>query len=196
MSITVKNFGDYSVKNVKSFVGMDGYGFNANLYRGKKKVAFLIDEGCGGEVNIEWLDDKLPRLEKDYPSKEAYEKAWADYKTARKEEQELLDAHVKSLPKVQSDLGSKPMELTIDAGWFVTDCVSKWELERDVRKMKKQCQSKTLFKTADHGYGQYAIIKAPCDEKIREHLRTKYGNDVEIFNDVIEKGEVPSVLKG
>ena len=36
------DFGDYSVKNIKSFIGMEGYGFNANLYRGKKKIAFLF----------------------------------------------------------------------------------------------------------------------------------------------------------
>ena len=38
----------YSVAKVKSFRGTDGYGFNADLMKDGRKIAFVIDEGCGG----------------------------------------------------------------------------------------------------------------------------------------------------
>jgi hypothetical protein len=38
----------YSVKNVKQFRGMEGYGFNATLYKGSIKIADFIDSGDGG----------------------------------------------------------------------------------------------------------------------------------------------------
>ncbi len=47
---------DYSVKSVKTFDGMEETGFNANLYRGSKKIASVIDSGDGGETNVRWLD--------------------------------------------------------------------------------------------------------------------------------------------
>lgn len=48
------------VKNVKSFVGMEGHGFNCSLYIDGKKVAFVIDEANGGEFHYQW-DGKTPR---------------------------------------------------------------------------------------------------------------------------------------
>jgi len=55
---------DYNVKGVKSFRGMEGYGFNATLYRGKIKIAFVIDEANGGCYHYDWFnraEDKILR---------------------------------------------------------------------------------------------------------------------------------------
>jgi hypothetical protein len=43
----------YEVKNVVSFMGRDMPGYNASLYRDGKKVAFVIDDGNGGCVDIQ-----------------------------------------------------------------------------------------------------------------------------------------------
>jgi len=170
MSIDTKNFGDYTVKKVKSFEGREGYGFNADLYRGKKKVAFCRDMAHGGEVNIDWVEG-----------------GWNG------EEAKLLKAHVDSLPSVDSKYEGIP-PLKIDEGWFVTDCVSKWESEKDLRKMQKQCKTKTLYRHSELGMGSYLIINSPCDDRIRNHLRNKHGEDIEIFNDILARNEIPSVL--
>ena len=53
----------YTVKNVKTFIGMEGQGFNATLYRDGKKVAFVIDDACGGCYNYDFVN---PQEEKDY----------------------------------------------------------------------------------------------------------------------------------
>ena len=47
----------YEVKNVKTFIGMEGYGFNTNLYCDGKKVAFVIDSAHGGCYDYEWVND-------------------------------------------------------------------------------------------------------------------------------------------
>lgn len=57
---------DYSVKGVKSFIGMEGYGFNATLYRSKKKVAFVIDEAHGGDYIYQWYDKAEEKILRDY----------------------------------------------------------------------------------------------------------------------------------
>ena len=46
----------YTVKGVKSFRGMEGYGFNATLYNGSKRIAFVIDEGRGGGLLFRYFD--------------------------------------------------------------------------------------------------------------------------------------------
>ena len=48
----------FQVKGVKTFEGMEGYGINANLYFEGKKVAFILDEGNGGCLDVRWDRDK------------------------------------------------------------------------------------------------------------------------------------------
>ena len=47
---------NYEIKGLKTFMGMEGYGVNASLYYKGKKIAFIIDEGNGGCLNIDYLD--------------------------------------------------------------------------------------------------------------------------------------------
>jgi hypothetical protein len=44
----------YTVKNVKSFRGREGYGFNASLYRDGKRVALVMDAADGGCMSFEF----------------------------------------------------------------------------------------------------------------------------------------------
>lgn len=51
------------LKAVKTFIGSDGYGLNANLYYKGKKVAFVLDEGNGGELMVYFADkDKQEKV--------------------------------------------------------------------------------------------------------------------------------------
>jgi hypothetical protein len=47
---------NYLVKGLKTMEGRDGLMINGNLYKGKKKVAELSDDGNGGMLHIEWMD--------------------------------------------------------------------------------------------------------------------------------------------
>lgn len=44
----------YTVKGVKSFIGRQGHGFNASLYKDGKKIAFVIDNANGGMLDFQW----------------------------------------------------------------------------------------------------------------------------------------------
>ncbi|ATS92218.1 hypothetical protein [Stenotrophomonas phage DLP4] len=63
----------YTVKGLKSFIGNEGSGYNASIYRDGKLVAFAYDDASGGCLNIEWKVEG---------------------------EHELMKAYVHSLPKV------------------------------------------------------------------------------------------------
>lgn len=169
--ITVKNFGDYTVKGVKTFMGTDAGGYNATLYRKGKKVAFVIEEGGGGEAFIQWIPD------------------------VREEEARLLKAHVDSLPLVPFE-GHPDKPLKIDESWFVSDLVAKWEFERDVarveKKVRKDCETKTLFRLTSNKAGEWYVIQAPCTEERKARLREKYGSTLsEIVN---ERFTSPSIV--
>lgn len=62
----IENKLDYNVKGIKSFIGMEGSGFNATLYRGKKKVAFVIDSAQGGDYDYQWYDKAEEKILRDY----------------------------------------------------------------------------------------------------------------------------------
>lgn len=57
---------DYNVKGVKSFRGMEGQGFNAILYRGKIKIAFVIDEANGGCYHYDWFSRAEEKILRDH----------------------------------------------------------------------------------------------------------------------------------
>lgn len=46
----------YSVSGLKTFTGMEGQGFNANLLRQGRKVATVRDDASGGPLWVEWED--------------------------------------------------------------------------------------------------------------------------------------------
>jgi len=180
----VKDFGPYTVKNVKSFQGHDGYGFNCNLYRDGKKVAHCFDEAHGGMIDINW-EGPVPKTGAD----KAEWKKWHDWKA---KEEKLLVAHVSSLPKVKSEWGGG--DLTIDEGWFVTELVNNFEKAKEIRKVRRKCETKTLFRTSDCDEGAYYIQSALFTKQLADAIRAKYGNDVEIFNEVFFNGDLPSIF--
>lgn len=171
MSISVENFGEYLVKNVKSFIGREGHGFNANLYRGKKKIAFTYDDASGGEIRVDWVEGGY----------------------SGGEEGQLLKEYISTLPELENEWEpNRP--IPVDEQIFVSDCVAKWQLDRDIRKMRKQCQTKTFFRISNQEKGKYSFYKSPCTERLRQIIRERHGEDVEIFNDVLEAGDIPSVF--
>lgn len=134
----------YRVTGVKTFRGREGYGYNATLWRGEKKVAFVMDEGCGGEPRYEWTD--------------------GFYDTP---EQKLLAAYAASLPPLEhSSLGTIPM----DSDLFVEGLVFDADNER---RLKRLCKTKTLFRVKGDEEGSwrtYAVTGAAIEARIvREH---------------------------
>ena len=142
----VTDFGDYSVKNIKSFQGREGYGYNCNLYRNGKKVAFCYDDASGGGMHpIEW--DNAPRTR-------ATDEEWETYRTWRAEEERLLAEHIATLPPAPPDERWPNLPpLTIDEGLFVEELVNRFEEEKEERKIERQCKTKTLFRLSTNREG-------------------------------------------
>lgn len=162
------NFGEYSVKNVVSFVGMDGYGFNANLYRGKKKVAFCVDDGNGGEVNIHWEDGY------------------------NGEESKLLTEFVKTIPPVPCDIEGVE-SIAVDVSFFVSCLIDVYENQKLIKKLKKQCETKTLFRIPNQRSGEYFVKTLQYSPNIAQIIRSRYP-DAEIFNEVFANNKTPSIF--
>lgn len=100
---------NYTVKGIKKFRGMEGYGFNADLYRDGKKVALVMDEATGGGLRFEWKqNDRI--------------------------EEALLIAHCATLPNVT--YFNTSMKMSPDL--FVDELVNDVEVERAFARVIKK----------------------------------------------------------
>ena len=126
----------YTVKGIKTFVGMEGHGYNASLYRDGKLVAFVIDDASGGSLQIEWKDvsNGLVEVEtKDYKGN-----PWVVKMT---NEEKALHEHATSLPPsvcdwIDPDTG-RPAELSMTSELFIEGLVNDALLIKDVAKMTR-----------------------------------------------------------
>ena len=53
-AMQIINNSHFVIKNVKTLNGREGYIVNANLYHKSKLVAYILDDGNGGCLNIDW----------------------------------------------------------------------------------------------------------------------------------------------
>src|SRR5699024_7396913 len=52
----------FEVKAVKTFMGREGYGLNANLYYKNKKVGEVIDDASGGPMKLDIEDKEVDEI--------------------------------------------------------------------------------------------------------------------------------------
>ena len=124
---------NYSVKNIKTFTGSEGKGFNATLYRDGKKIAMVSDMADGGMLRFDWVD---------YSARE----------------EDKLDAYCATLPK--TDLGHGLRLVDTDKDLFVSQLV---EDESIRKRMRAQLRKKTVFIVNGVGYASplpYSISTA------------------------------------
>lgn len=157
----------YSVKNVKSFMGMEGYGFNATVYRGNKRIGLAIDEGCGGPLTLRIDQDELDELEK----------------------------HVKTLPdhvcNFDDPATGKPCVMSFTTGLFISDMVEKVLYAQDIYKKSKN--KHRIMVIEDHEVSYYKV-SVPVDDKVIADFKSKKPNafvltgmNVEQIVDALEK---------
>jgi len=104
----------YTVKNVKSFQGREGYGFECSLYRDGKRIGTVTETASGGMVDF-YLD---------------------------KGEEKILDDFCKTLPKWGSEFGDR--EYDTDKDIFITNLVNKWEEQKRLKKLCKNKTAFTI----------------------------------------------------
>lgn len=126
----------YTVKCIKTFVGMEGHGYSASLYRDGKLVAFVIDDASGRPLQVEWKDHaagKIAVQTKDYKGG-----PWTVHMT---HEEKAMHEHATALPPSVCDWidtgTGKPAELDMTSELFIEGLVNDALLLKDVTKMTR-----------------------------------------------------------
>ena len=172
---------EYTVKNVKSFRGREGYGFNCTLYRDGKRVATVDDAAHGGDYHYHWLDFKEPRVEvtirnhKDEP-----------YTFKVTSEEKILCEHTDPM-FYDKEFDGKRLRMGNDG--FVNGLVAKYEENKDY---KKWCRKETCFRLKGDEVDKWRTLRIKySDPRAKSYLANKYGDKVEeILNERFEKVKV------
>ena len=145
----------YQIKNVKQFRGMEGYGFNATLYKGNTKIADFIDDASGGELNV----DKL----------------------YNEDELKIVSKLCREVGKVKSFLSDREFELDYNIAMFISELVTDYQ---ENKQFKRQCKNKTLYITTEtQKKSSYIIWNIPFNMNLVKQLQTTFGDKlVEIIN--------------
>jgi len=131
------------LKKVKTFVGMDGYGLNADVYINGVHCYFVLDEGSGGCMDF----TNMARIEKNPAKKKLIE-----------DNCKLLDDYIKTLPPDTYEFGGKTHTMKVDLETYINKLCDEMETEK-LRKKNERRMSK-LFQTA-------IVIGKPNEDKYR-----------------------------
>ena len=167
---------DYSVKNIKTFIGNEGHGFNATLYCKGKKVAFLIDHAQGGEIDIDWDDFKEPKITVGLKSSKG-----DVFPMNCTPNEAAFRMMLQGLPKTEpSELF--PEGMTVNADIFCGELVwNTLEIRRMNRALKRALHFICPNEQAVSYYSglQYSVIAA-------KKIRDKHGEGTIILNELDE----------
>jgi len=168
----------YMVQKVKSFEGMEGKGFNAELVRDGKPVAFVIDEGNGGCYYFRWYDRGAVTV--DVP--------WVDYKgnpvvvRCTPEEAAMHEEIRGKMWESEFLDGQKQMDLDMFVGELV-------DAHENAKRFKRLAKAKTLFRYVGEPEGAWHVLKAPFSKRVKDFIVStcmKDGKTLEsIYNETI-----------
>ncbi len=163
----------YTIKSVKTFRGMEGHGFNVTLLRDGKKVALVMDEGCGGEARFEWVDYAMPKV--DVP--------WTNYG------QEPIS--IRCTPEeatLYEFLRGKTCQfdtltLSMNPDLFIGELLTKYENDK---RFARLCKTKTIFHLRSDPVDSWRKFNSPFNKRMKDLIVEKYGNQVdEIMNEIL-----------
>lgn len=193
--------GEYSVKGVKKFMGSDCPGYNATLMWGKTKVAFVIEAGDGGPLDIQWLDSMAPRVTRTVH----YDDGRAEFTCHMTPEAAALrdyldDMEERDPPKDDSIEERYKYDMECFISGLVAAKNEDARRKRFVKTETRRCEHMTVFRLAsDVGTEvNYRSLKNDYRPFIRENLIAKYGDDlIEIVNETTKDGTyIPIVYAG
>ena len=169
----------WTAKNIKTFQGREGRGFNATLYRVGKAVAFVMDDASGGEVRIDWKDRDVPRVEVKIIGSAGTTHSFQ----GTPEEKLLYEFAITQFWPADPSIGLKePLRMSVDGvvGEIVEDVLEQ-------RRLKKLCKTKTVFRLKnDEDRNCVWQTKAQFTPKIKAWLVQTHGDNLaEIVNETI-----------
>ena len=138
----------YTVRDIKTFRGMEGEGFNATICRDGREIAFVIDDATGGDVHIQW----------------------ADARSQGAEEKRLLE-FLKTLPKERWE----DTEYDVTPDIFLATLVEQAQTEKRLRRLFR---TETLFRLRDDptDNDKWRTLKAPFSPGVKAQLVKAYGD--------------------
>ena len=142
------------LKNIRTFVGREGYGLNADLYINGVKCIFCRDDASGGMMDFDELYFNNPKSEiikanikllKDYLETLPEEKMWRDDKETD--------------PFLMPD-GSQ-MTMKVDLECYVNNLVMKVEKQKLEKKFRKLCETAIVMGVPNSPQYSYINYKKP-----------------------------------
>lgn len=160
----------YTVRKVKTFLGHEGHGFNAELLRDGVPVAFVIDDANGGEPRFDWYDRTyaLVKLERTDGGNPVTLKIPV--------EAAALHEHIKG--HTRTAYGETfPLSMDLFVGELVDD-------HKMAAATKRRCKSSTCYRLVGQEPGEYMQTTVKYSKEIGDKLRAKYGDKLEcIYNE-------------
>ena len=147
-----------TLKKIKTFIGHEGYGLNAELFLDGVKVAFILDDANGGDVDYQFTD------------KASEDRVWA---------------FVKSTPDDEYTKGMRTQEYwmkypkaieTHKLDTLINEFVDNFQQEKRLNRLRK---NNVVFTTPDCKEGQFYQLKHNgFIDKAKENVLTKHPNAV------------------
>jgi len=153
-----------TIRKFKTFVGMEGHGFNAELMAEGKPVAFVIDDANGGCLNWHWYKEGMRGYKAGAPSQAAVEdmlRQTVAYKESKGRFPTLGDS--------------------IHLDTAMINIVCEFEQEKQVRRW---CRTKVVGRYPDTPKGEYSTWACkPTPENIAKIKEANKGKSLEVINE-------------
>ncbi len=150
----------YTLKGIKTFNGMEGGGYEANLYLGKKKVATAFNDGNGGPDFFRFLSKEVEVAFINFCAK------W--YQTSRaKVEFEKLVGHT-GTDHTHYD---RALAMELWVAEFIAD-------REEEKLLKRLSRTKTLFRLKGDPIGEWRSCNT-VDPRAIPEIQKKHGDQIE-----------------
>lgn len=178
---------NYTLGKIKTFRGRDGYGLNATILLDGKPVAFVLDEGCGGMLDVDFTNpgQNAKSWEQNHDFAAEREQAFHQFALgwyAANGQREKRRAQFAEWGMTQESIDAMAEATGHDAAeCWINEQVQAWELKRALDRSAKKA---TLFRIKGEEYrsGEYRTVKRPYDASVQEFLDRKYpGQVTEIY---------------
>jgi hypothetical protein len=165
----------WSAKITRTFRGMEGGGFNAELLLNGKVVCLVIDDAHGGPYMYEWKDERT--AEPVGGKHRRYDGTFYERRMTPLEKK--FHDHINALPKYEA-FGHEAW-MTEDC--FVGELLEELELAKELKRLTK---GKVAFLTLDN---KVFTVKCQLDAKSKAAILAKHKGAV-ILNELTEKDAV------
>lgn len=158
--VTIAKAPRLAIAAVKQFEGTDGYGLNADLFLDGKRVAFLLDEGSGGEFMTRYTARETEKVVDDYINS--------------------LNLPAKIVPLAEGETDGKQITLEQDLESLVNETCDQMANEKRYKRLLK---TSVIWRNGTLAAGEFFVLKhngKPDETKVR--IKKKY-NDATFLNE-------------